>query len=158
MSTEFTVEAAARALVGRLAPTEIDQLPMISAGFHHDLAVRRRITTGFDPSAFFATVAPVVVVLLNGVATELITDWAGRGVTGVLGRLRRRRAVRRAIARPAAPQSPLPRLDEERAARVARRCHDIALLSGLTEQQAEIMARLIAEMLMTAPAEHSDAG
>jgi hypothetical protein len=169
MSREFTVESAARALVGRLAPAEVDALPIIMAGFHHDGKVRRRITrdvlrrrtgprpTGFDPSAVVAAVAPVVVVILNAVATEMLTDWAGRTTTGLLGRLRRRKAVAASIARPADPQTPLPHLDEEQAARVALRCHDVALLSGLTEQQAEIMSRLIAEMLMAAPAERSDA-
>ncbi|WP_306214998.1 hypothetical protein [Actinoplanes sp. RD1] len=169
MSEAFTVEAAARALVGRLAPAELESLPIISAGFRHDAATRRRITrdvlypprsgprpTGFDPSAVAAAVAPVVVVILNAVSTEVLTDWAGRGTRSLLGRMRRRRAVARSIAHPADPRAVLPRLDEEQAARVALRCHELALLSGLTEHQAEIMARLIAEMLVAAPGEQSD--
>lgn len=169
MSANFTVEAAERALVGRLAPAELESLPMISAGFRHDRAVRRRIThdvlsprtgpraTGFDPSAVVDAVAPVVVVILNGVATQIVTDWAGRGVRGMRGRWRRRKAIDISIAEPAGADTTLPHLDEADAARVALRVRDVALLSGLSDQQAELMARLIAEMLMAAPVERSDA-
>ncbi|WP_127508753.1 hypothetical protein [Actinoplanes solisilvae] len=152
MTPRFTLEAAARALVGRLAPAELDALPMISAGFHHDRDVRRRIT--YDVlrarAAGPEAVAPVAVVLLNALATDLLAGWAGDD-DGLLGRWRRRRAVAASIDRPAAPESELPHLEGEQAARVALRCREFALLSGLPEVQAETMARLIAEMLVTAP-------
>jgi hypothetical protein len=151
----FTVEFAARFLLARLAPAELDDLPVLLAGYEYDRDVRRRIAkdvvSGRHRGPAPVAVAPAVVVILDAVTTGLIEEW---NVLGAGTRRRRRRTVR-LITRTAAAEgtlTPLPQVSAGEAGRMARLGREAAMRAGWSRTEATILLNLLAEMLTVVPA------
>jgi hypothetical protein len=157
-----TLAEAGRRIVGQLAPTELDTFDVVGEAFFGADANRRRAVArtfgrrshddplGFDLGEGAQLVSTVVLVLLNGVACNVISDELTVRAKVWWGWLRRWR-LRRALAANRAPLGAATRLSRrspDEAAAIGETAYRVGLRGGLSEQQARQIALLLTAELM----------
>jgi hypothetical protein len=163
MRTGPTIEQLATALLTEIAPDKVDLLPVVVTGFYRHPAVRRRmvravrrprrgpVVAGVDPGAV-DLVVQTVIVLLNAIATDVISDAArqhGRGLAGWF----RRRFRRDPLSRPATDgaATTLPAMSAAEAAAVGEAACRLAIAAGLSPDRAAAVRNKLAGDLTDLP-------
>ncbi|GAA1639979.1 hypothetical protein [Catellatospora bangladeshensis] len=157
-----TINEAAAAILGELAPEELALLDPVAAGFFgsdsgRDRAVRTALEgrsgddpVGFDLAGGAGLLAAFLLTVLNGVACDLLTA----GVSGQARGWWERRRLRKRLSGAVAPQgsdTPLPQLSSTDAAEIGRLALQLALDSKVEPERAQRVANLITAAL-TGPA------
>ncbi|NJP33759.1 hypothetical protein [Micromonospora thermarum] len=156
-----TIDQASGWIVAEIAPEHSAALTIVSAGYFGNDLIRRRIVqavfrprrwaspNSVDPEATMALIVHVTLVVLSGVATDLVTESVLGAGRGTAARWRRWRARRRLARRspPSGGQTRLPRLTATDARRVGEGARRIALNAGVTTEQADLLAIMLAAVL-----------
>ncbi|MEU6020674.1 hypothetical protein [Micromonospora sp. NPDC047134] len=156
-----TIDQASSWIVCEIAPEHSAALAIVSAGYFGNDMIRRRIVAAVlrprrwaapnsvDPEATAALIVHVTLLVLSGVTTELLTVSVLGAGRGTIARWRRWRAQRR-LARsrpPSGGQTRLPRLTATDARQVGEGARRIALNAGVTTEQADLLAIMLAAVL-----------
>jgi hypothetical protein len=158
------ISQVAGRIIGELAPETLTALPTVSTAFFANKATRRRVVRAVTgraretPAAFDETtpdlLGQVVLVILNGVAAQVLVDATYRGLKGLRARWRRRRLASRLTARAAdGANTPVPTFANEVAVRVTEASVWIAVRAGVP---ARTVSRL--EVLLTVELSETDDG
>ncbi|BCJ77020.1 hypothetical protein CS0771_65640 [Catellatospora sp. IY07-71] len=162
MTEAPTINEAAAAILGELAPEELALLDPVSAGFFgsdsgRDRAVRTALEgrsgddpVGFDLAGGAGMLVALVLTILNGVTCEVLAAGVSGQAKGWWERRKLRKRLSSAVA-PQGPDTPLPQLSSTDAAEVGRLALQLALDSKVEPERAQRVANLITAAL-TGPA------
>jgi hypothetical protein len=160
MGGSRTIEDTARAVLAEVSPGELDYLPvsgklLFDDGRDGQRARRTALEAGKsdNPTGFGGAdagmVAAFVLTVLSGVATDVLAGQLTEGVGRLRSRWqawRQRRAIAKAPAREGLA-TPLPVLTAIQAARIGRQVIELAAAAGVSAEQAQRVATLLAAAL-----------
>ena len=156
-----TIAAATRDIVADVSPDEVDLVPTATQAFYDNPASRHAIVhgivrgTGRDAALGFGAievgqlVASIVIIVLNGVAANVLAGMTERKLTRFGRWLAKRRLARRlATPAPAGSATPLPKLTPTEADAVAGLVRELARTSGLPAEAGARLAIVVAAKLL----------
>jgi hypothetical protein len=165
---ERSITSIAERVLGELDPehkaAQAAHLEVVALGFFGPPSARRRIArTVLDrprrsvPGGFsteqLELVAQILLLVLNGVGTELLADVAKHRLAGIGGWWHRRRAKRvlTAVVAPDGGSTPVPRLPPIDARIIGDLVTELASRTGIDPQRAQLIGTLVTAEISARP-------